>query len=620
MIALFPHLSALFKRLFVAFGVMSLCRLLFFIFNYQAFSSIPIPNLLKSFASGVWFDTSAIMYFLGIVILLHALPLAIRNKKWYQGLLKGLFMLGIFLLVLLNLIDIGYFTFTGKRSGFELIKLQGGGNAPIHTYLLDYWFLLLILVFMLWGVWKVYPRVTYKPNTTKPKRWLELVLCVVLSACAFIGARGGVGLKPLNTLDAAKMAGADLMPLTLNTPFQLLLTIEQVGVDRKTYLPNEKAAQLFNPYRTAVQPAWAGKNVVLLIVESLGKEYVGFHQKHQQYTPFLDSLMEYSTVYEHAYANGTRSIEGIPAVLAGLPSWMQSDYINSFYQTNTLHGTGYYLAQNGYVTNFFHGGKNGTMSFDRFVATTQTGDYFGLNEYPNKDKDFDGNWGIPDEPYLQYVASTLTNQKQPFYSTVFTLSSHHPYELPPAYKNVFKGGPLPIHATIEYADFSLKQFFNTARLQPWYNNTIFIITADHTSESMVPYYQTSHGKFSIPLVVFDPSKAKYTMVDSTMDQLGISHLILQNTLPKGTNYFSFFSGNAIQFIAGVYQLIKYPYVLKFNGEQTIGFYNINDDPEMTNNLMSTTQDSIQNTKNVLELQLKASIQQYNNRLIENKTH
>lgn len=581
---------------------------------------MPAASLFKSFASGVWFDTSAIMYFLGLVTLLHLLPFAIREKKWYQGVLKGLFMFSIFLLVFFNLIDTGYFAYSGKRSGFELIKLQGSGNAPLYTYLIDYWFLLLILILIIWAVWKIYPKVIYSPNISKPKLWLELLLFIILSGLAFIGARGGIGLKPLNTLDAAKIAGAELMPLTLNTPFQLLLTIEQVGVERKNYLTDEQAAQLFNPYKTVTNPIWAGKNVVLLIVESLGKEYVGFHQKHQQYTPFLDSLMQHSTVYEYAYANGTRSIEGIPAILAGLPSWMQSDYINSFYQTNTLHSTGYYLTKNGYDASFFHGGKNGTMSFDRFVATTLSGDYFGLNEYPNKEKDFDGNWGIPDEPYLKYVASALSEKKQPFYSAVFTLSSHHPYQLPTAYKNVFKGGPLPIHATIEYADFALKEFFSLAKLQPWYNNTIFIITADHTSESMVPYYQTSYGKFAIPLVVFNPEKPNYLSIDSTVDHLGISHLILQNTLPEGSNYFSFFSGNSIAYISGIYQLIKYPYVLKFNGEQTIGFYNISTDPDMTNNLMLSVKDGIPEIKTKLELQLKATIQQYNNRLIDNKTH
>lgn len=618
MIAQFPHLYALVKRLLLAFGIMSLCRLIFLWFNYATFSAVPFPSLLKSFIGGVWFDCSAIMYFLGPVILLHVFPAPFRDKNWYQKLIKWFYVLGVFLLVLLNFIDTGYFTFTGKRSGFELIKMQGSGNAPIYTYLADYWFLLLLLLGLVWAVWKFYPKTYKNADAGKPKLLAELLIMIVLSGLAFIGARGGIRLKPLNTLDAAKIAKAELMPLTLNTPFQLLLTIGQVGITPKNYMPENQAAQLFNPYHQVNEPKWRGKNVVLIIVESLGSEYVGFYNKNKGFTPFLDSLIGHSTVYQHAYANGTRSVEGIPAIITSLPSWMQSDYINSFYHANTLYSTGYHLSKHGYYTGFFHGGKNGTMSFDRFVASSQSGDYFGLNEYPNKEKDFDGNWGIPDEPYLQYVAHELGEKKQPFYSAVFTLSSHHPYQLPAAYQGVFKGGKLPIHATIEYADFSLKQFFKTAQLMPWYNNTIFMITADHTSESMVPYYQNSHGKFAIPLIVFNPAEPKQQVIDSTtIDQLSIMPLILQNTLPANSRYFSFSSKNAIQFIGGIYQLIRFPYVLKFNGEVSIGFYNMENDPKMANNLLHNT--TVAGIKEQLERELKATIQQYNNCLIRNKT-
>lgn len=590
--------------------------MLFLAFNFGSFSQQPVLSIIYAVICGFWFDTSALAYFYAPVILLSVLPLSARNVQAYQNSIKILFMLGTLLVLLLNLIDVGYFPISGKRSGFELIKIQGSQNVSPLVYLRDYWYLLLILLCALWLTWKYYPKAT--ASSIKPKT-IEWLLLIPLLMVLFIGARGGIGLKPLNTLDAARLTGADLMPLTLNTPFQMLMTIEQTGVTEKHYFDEAVISQLNNPSHTTTANGHAlGKNVVLIIVESLGKEYVGYYNKGIGYTPFLDSLMQHSEVYMHAYANGKRSIEGIPAIIASMPGWLEGDYINSFYQTNKLRGIGYYLKQLGYTTSFYHGGKNGTMSFDRFVANTGAGAYFGLNEYPDKERDFDGNWGIPDEPYLQYVGHELSKNPQPFFSTIFTLSSHHPYQLPAAYKNTFKGGVLPIHATIEYADFSLRRFFEFAKKQPWYNHTLFVITADHSSENITPYYQTSQGKYEVPLVVFEPWNNTKNEITSTADHLGIMPIILNRTLPAGSTYFSFSTKEALQYDGGFFQLIDYPFVYKFDGEKSAGFFKVDTDSLMKNDLTGKT--DVRPLLHHYDSVIKVRIQDYNHRLITNQTH
>lgn len=616
-----PHISLLFKRLLLAYGLYTFCRLVFLVTYFKTFSTHPTENILWSLVAGIWFDTTSIMYTFGPVILLHIIPTNARNKNGYQLTTKLFFLLAATIGLTLNFIDVGYFTFSGKRSGFELIKMQGAGNVSPLVYVIDYWYLLLLLLGLIALVWRLYPTLK---TTAKTKLAVEIPVMIILGLMTFAGARGSIGLKPLNTLDAAKVAGAELMPLTLNTPFQMLMTIEQSGVEEKNYMAEHEAQNLFNPNHTNTNnSATPGKNVVLIIMESVGKEYVGFYNNKKGYTPFLDSLMRYSEVYTHAYANGKRSIEGIPAIIASMPSWISGDYINSFYQTNTLRSIGYYLSKNGYVTSFFHGGKNGTMSFDRFVANTQAGNYFGLNEYPDKEKDFDGHWGIPDETYLQHVGKELTQSKQPFFSTVFTLSSHHPYKLPAAYNNKFKGGPLPIHATVEYMDYAIKNFFDYAKKQPWYNNTLFVFTADHSSENTDAYYQTSHGKYAIPLFVFDATKNEKDslpiLVNTTIDHLGIMPLILNKVTPPKSTYFSFAGNGAIQFDGGIYQLIQYPFVLTFDGTKSIGFYDVQQDSLMQQNLIELKTAPL-NEVQQMEKYLKAVIQQYNHKLITNKTY
>ncbi|MBP9689760.1 MAG: LTA synthase family protein [Bacteroidia bacterium] len=617
-----PHINILFKRLLLAYALYTFCRLVFFVTYIKIFVTKSTLSIIGAFLSGVWFDTSAIMYTFGLVVLMHILPINLRNNKTYQVIIKLIFLLAAALALVLNFIDVAYFNFSGKRSGFELIKMQSTQNISPITYLIDYWYLLLLITTVLYTLWRVYPEANLKTTSSQSSSIIVQFLAMILiGATTFIGARGSIGLKPLNTLDAAKYAGAELMPLTLNTPFQMLMTIEQTGVKEKNYMTDADAKNLFNPNKITLKNGEdIGKNVVLIILESIGKEYVGFYNNGKGYTPFIDSLMQHSEVYVNAYANGKRSIEGIPAIIASMPSWLQSDYINSFYQTNTLHSIGYYLAKQGYKTSFYHGGKNGTMSFDRFVANTQAGKYYGLNEYPNQ-KDFDGNWGIADEPYLQYVSNEMNNTNQPFFSTIFTLSSHHPYQLPAKYKNKFKGGPLPIHATVEYTDYAIQHFFETAKKQPWYSNTIFVFTADHSSENMLPYYLTSSGKYAVPLFVYNATPSTQDslpkIVTNNIDHLGILPLILNKVSPKNTAYFSFACNGAIQFDGGIYQLIQYPYLLQFNGEKSIGFYNLNNDSLMKQNLIKMPDNDLLSS---MELYLKANIQQYNNKLIYNQTY
>ena len=157
------------------------------------------------------------------------------------------------------------------------------------------------------------------------------------------------------------------------------------------------------------------------------------------FTPFIDSLIQESLVFTNGFSNGRRSIEGIPAVIAGIPSLMNSPFITSAYSGDKFYSLPYLLKQEGYNTSFYHGGTNGTMGFDNFCKAAGIDAYYGRYEY-NNDKDFDGNWGIFDEPFLQFMAKSLDKTPQPFMASVFTLSSHHPYTIPEKYKNKFIKG------------------------------------------------------------------------------------------------------------------------------------------------------------------------------------
>ena len=107
--------------------------------------------------------------------------------------------------------------------------------------------------------------------------------------------------------------------------------------------------------------------------------------------------------------------------------------------------------------------------------------YYGMTEY-NNDADFDGVWGIWDHKFFQYMNKTLSEKKKPFFATVFSVSSHAPFQVPKELKNQFKEGNVPLHKCIRYTDYSLKKFFESASKEKWFNNTIFVFTGDHCNQ------------------------------------------------------------------------------------------------------------------------------------------
>jgi uncharacterized sulfatase len=188
----------------------------------------------------------------------------------------------------------------------------------------------------------------------------------------------------------------------------------------------------------------------------------------------------------------------------------------------------------GYRTAFYHGGNNGTMRFNTFSKRCGFDKYIGRNEYPQKDRDYDGNWGIWDEPFLQFFGQQLNVQKEPFCATIFTVSSHHPYSIPKQYEGKLPAGPLEIEQTVAYTDLALRSFFHSIASMPWYQNTLFIITADHTSISEDPKYASRVGTFSIPILYYYPGKKlRAAYYERVTQQIDILPSVLQFCNYKG---------------------------------------------------------------------------------------
>jgi len=312
----------------------------------------------------------------------------------------------------------------------------------------------------------------------------------------------------------------------------------------------------------------------------------------------------------------------MPSILSSIPMFVEPFFLTPA-SMNQVSGIASLLAGEGYETAFFHGAQRGSMGFMAFARSTGFQQYYGREDYNEDprfggDDDFDGMWAIWDEPFLQYYATKMSEMKEPFMTAVFTASSHHPYHVPEQYKDVYPEEGIEIHKCIRYTDMAIGKFFEKASHEPWFKNTIFVLTSDHTNLSDHPFYQTDIGGFCSPIIIYDPSQPMGEMQDKIAQQIDILPTVM-GMLHYQKPYFGFGIDLlntpaedtwAVNYLNGIYQYVKYGHVLQFDGQQTKGMYAL-DDSLMQHNLVGKVPQQPQ-----MELELKAIIQQYMERMTQ----
>ncbi len=632
-----PHITLVLRLLVVLF-LLVITRLLIYFLHPSLFPGITPSKLLYYTIAGLRFDVVALIYANALYIFLLLLPFHFRNQRVFGIFSDTLYYLANIILLIPNLADSAYYPFTLKRMTIDIFKYISTGDDTANMlpqFIRDYWYVFILWMLSTFLLVYIARRIRISDRKQKKNSHYYLsqsALMVLFFALSVLGVRGGIQLKPVGILSASQYAPSQETAIVLNSAFTLMRSSGQQGIKKVSYFKDEnEMIRIFNAEKNYSLRDSLGqvvpmkkKNVFVIILESFSAEHIGVlsHQEgnlNSDFTPFLDSLAKKSLVYE-GFSNGKRSIEGIPAVLASLPTWMTEDFITSQYASNKFNSLASTLKTEGYQTSFFHGGKNGTMGFDAFCRSAGFDSYFGKSEYPDQ-SDFDGNWGIWDEPYLQYIAHKLNATPQPFMSAVFTLSSHHPYKVPEKYKNRFRKGPLEIQQTIMYTDYALRKFFEKAQTMPWFQNTIFVITADHTSEAWQAYYKNRVGQYYVPVIFYEPQDGTAGHQEIIAQQTDIMPTVLD--MLHYPSPFVAFGGSLLRsdeprfglsFLNGNYQLIQDEYVWQTDHFNSNALYNFAHDSLLTKNLYLLEKNIAVDKDNLL----KAILQQYNNRMIANK--
>lgn len=629
--------KVLFYRLSLAYLFYFVARVLFYLYNVDLLRVESVSDFLALSYYGLAFDTTAILYVNILFIVFSILPFLKNANKCYQKFLFYTYFICNLVLYATNFIDFIYYKFTFARTtivALDVLKHETNKSKLFFNFLFEYWhvFILFILMAVLWIY--LYKRVTVKafiPTKLVPYFGFSIIGFLLISLMTIGGIRGGdfkKSTRPINLLDASRhVKNIVHSDIVLNTPFAIFRTLFTNGFAKVKYdgINQQVIDRMVQPVKMYHNNPKTKPNVVVFIVESYGREYIGAFNKgvnipnYESHAPFLDSLAQHSMIFTNAYANGRQSIHGMSSVLAGIPSFKDA-FTSSPYPKQKIESLVSTLKSEGYDTSFFHGAANGSMGFLGFSNILGIDHYYGRTEF-NDDSQFDGFWGIWDEPFLQYMEKTLDKKKTPFFASVFTVSSHEPYNIPQKYKSRFKEGGVPIHKCVEYTDFALKRFFEEAKKKPWFNNTIFVLVADHCNQIYYDEYQKPLNRYAVPILIYKPN-SKYLGVDNDWaQQIDIYPTVLDMIgydKPFRSWGRSLFDKKASQpFVINstgtIYQFAKGNYICTFDGKNVLGFYD-KEDKALKFNLIKE-----RNTEmNEIELQCKAFIEDYMNRVIDKK--
>lgn len=634
--------AATLYQLGVAFVVLWLTRIFFYIFNADIFTGIGGAEFWRIMAGGMRFDLATLCYLNVVFVTMRLLPFRFTRRKGYRIAADWVYYVFNSIGILANLIDTPYSRFTNIRTNASLLAefMQDTNAAAIMGgNILTYWYLLLVAAAFIFILVWLYRRavISDKPlfRDNAAGYTIRTLILVGSYAVMVICIRGGVfDGRPLSVGDAVKYTERNRdIPLVLNTPFSIIRTMgKEMAVTEYTYFPEEEVAAVFDPYYPARDSLgeFRRKNVVILLLEGIGIPFVqaankvkGAAKPERVLMPFLESLAEKSLVFTEAYSIGTKSSEGTTAVLGGLPVYSPMIYMTSAHNSNDIDGVSALLADKGYGSVFYCGCNKGSYGFESFAHAAGYKRFVGREEYGN-DADFDGNWGIFDDRMGRFITSELASEPQPFVAAWFTISTHVPFTIPDEFRGRYESPDRSMAQTVEYLDDVLEKFFEDASREDWYANTLFVITADHSVRTSDLVLKSPNTLYRIPLILYTPDGSVAPGVDSLpASQLDITPTVLgylRYNEPRVSLGNDLLDPSAKRFAVnrsnGLFQIMQGEWLLQFDAEknEVVALFNRLEDPVLEFDIIGQQPEVAAG----METLLRAYIQQYTHRIRENR--
>ena len=499
-----------------------------------------LGNLPVMMAVGLLFDVvTALNLFALFALYLVVVPRRILNSRWHRRLLFGIFSLVVFGLIYLGAVE--YFFFDEFNSRFNFVAVEY--LIYPHEVFVNIWqsypvARVLVAALALTGlvIWLM-RKPLLGERTAAGSTGARIALLAILAAAI------GVAQATLTVNTSRYSQNRVVNELAMNGIYAFFSAALNSELDYSAYylsLPDAEADERVRKLLTtrhsnylpgsghierhvlADGPA-QHLNVVVLLEESLGAEFVGAYGDKRGLTPEIDRLAAQGMLFTRAYATGTRTVRGMEAVTASFPpvpaeSIVKRPHNEGMFNWSTV------MAKNGYASTFIYGGFG---TFDNMNYFFRTNGYRVIDRTDMEKAKFANIWGVSDEDLFGNAVRVFDEQHargEKIFSVIMTTSNHKPYTFPPGVNGVAeKGGGRD--AGVRYADYAIGRFFDMAKTRPWFDDTIFVIVADHGAR-VYGREDIPIRTYEIPLVLYAPKHIKPARVDTLTSQIDVAPTVI----------------------------------------------------------------------------------------------
>ncbi len=513
-----------------------LFRGIFLLYHHELSSQIEPKLILGTFYHGLKMDISFSAYLTLLILVVLSLSALLTSRT----ITLIISLITVFFLILISIISVAdlelYREWGFRFDATPLMYLNTPGemaasvaSSPylllitgiVVTFLLSYW------IFLKWL------RPLFLQLQT-PKLGLSLVY-LLAAGLMIIPIRGGLQLAPMNQSVAFFSKSDFANQAAINVPWNFFWSLTKQLYSRTNpyeFLPEPEANELIEGlYQedTSISRellVHSKPNIVVILWESLTSKVIPeLGGTFSDVVPEFRSLMKEGVLFDNFYANGNRSDKGIVAVLSGFPAQPKRSIIKIPTKSSKLPVITKPLAENGYYTGYFHGGELEFANIKSYLINANFNTIVGKDSFDKSD--MNSKWGAHDHILLEKALRDISDQPQPFFNVVFTLSSHEPFDIP--VDSQFPGNDLEnqYKSALYYTDQALGSFIRQAKQQSWYDSSLIIILADHGHRLLGDNPRYEKDRFHIPMLWLGGAlKVKDSVVHKTCSQTDLPMTLL----------------------------------------------------------------------------------------------
>ena len=488
-------------------------KAVFLLYHAAKAATLPGGEMLRVFGYGLRLDASAAAYLSIVPFGLLTVGSLLPARAPLDRLLRFYSAVAGVVVAFFTVADLELYKAWGFR--LDATPLQyldspaemaaSAGSAPLLL-------LTLVLAGLLAGGWALYTKVCSKLPALPPGfgRGRAALVGLLYLALLAVPLRGGVQQIPVNQSDVYFSAHPFANHAAVNVPWNFInsLFLQSGGPNQYQFMP---AAVAERTVRELYAPGGAADtaaarllrirrpNVIFIILESFTAKFVAGTGGEKNVTPNLDSLARTGVLFTNLYAAGDRSQKGLVSLLSGYPNQPTTSIIKYPRKTERLPHLCQDLKRAGYSSRYYYGGELAFANMKSYLVTAGYDQFTERADFPASQQN--SKWGAHDHVLFDRMLRDLKTQRQPFFATAFTLSSHEPFDVPIARRFPGTDETALFRNSVYYTDWALGRFLRAARQQPWWDNTLLVLVADHGHPLPGNDANESPRKFHIPLVL-----------------------------------------------------------------------------------------------------------------------